>query len=109
MPILTVVVSPDLPNDPQRVSRFVTCSGSLCRDVLLADNDKVQVQIFAAMVPLHGRPVLIEVRYRSNLDRGPKVIEHFMEELDKICLDAFAVQPRIRCFPQKDGELYARN
>jgi hypothetical protein len=110
MPSLTIIVGPDyIPSDPQRVALFLAHSATLCQDILMADKDKVQVQIFAAMAPLHGRPIMVEVRYRSNPHRGSKVIEHFMNELDKCCLDTFAVPPRIRCFPQKDGQIYARN
>jgi hypothetical protein len=110
MPSLTIIVSPDyVPGDPRTISEFLAQSATLCQEILMADKDKVQVQILAAMAPMHGRPVAVEVRYRSNRHRGSKIIEKFMQELDKCCLDAFAVTPRIRCFPQKGGQLHARN
>ncbi|AFJ48990.1 hypothetical protein [Shimwellia blattae] len=111
MPVITLFVSPSLRHrlSPECCQTLITPCRDLCIHMLKADPEHIQIQLLEALVPPAGCPVYVEVRYRQRADRTARVMADFMSGIDRAIRECCAVTARIRCFPQPEDALYARN
>lgn len=112
MPVITLFISPNLPHPPKAddYRALQAACRSLCITLLNAHPDKVQVQTVALCHEPQGSPIYVEVKYRDQRQRNAQVMADFMLELEQAIHHIFRLsEPRIRCFPQSNDALYARN
>lgn len=92
------------------MAKFVGIAADLCETTLLAAADKIQIQLLSTIAPPYGRDVYMELRYRESPNRDKSVMNSYMEKMEKVSASILGVdRPRIRCFPQKNDQLFARN
>jgi hypothetical protein len=58
---------------------------------------------------LHGKPANIHITYRDKASRTPDVVERFMAAIEAAFVPVFDCTPRIRCMPNDEAKLSARN
>lgn len=110
MPVVTLTVADAKRYSSQQFDRFIDGTNQLCRGALKADAEKIQIQIVGAIHPLHGRAAYISVQYRNNPHRTEAVMLSFMQDMEALCRETLGIEgARIRCFPQENTHLYARN
>lgn len=92
------------------MTKFIAVSAGICEMTLHAAADKVQIQLLSTVVPPHGRDAYMELRYRESDHRNESVMSSYMEQMENAAASILGIaQPRIRCFPQKSDQLFARN
>ena len=109
MPVITATFDPAVDVSPADAERFNARVAGLCLDQLSAAPDKVQILMVRAIAPVHGASIYIGVQYRHQDFRSPGVMDGFMQALDHLCMELFGKTPRIRCFPSRNDQLFARN
>lgn len=109
MPVVTAILGPKSVPTAEAAERFTAQVTQHCQEIVRAAPDKVQVQLLQAVAPPHGAPIYIEVQYRHQPFRDAAMMDTFMAALEATCIEVFQVTPRIRCFPQQNDQLFARN
>lgn len=109
MPVVTAILSSTSAPAADVTERFTAQVAAHCQAIMRAAPDKVQVQMLQAVAPLHGAPIYLEIQYRHQDFRDGTLLDTFMVALEATCLELFQLKPRIRCFPQRNDQLYARN
>lgn len=109
MPVVTAILGPKTVATAEAAERFTALVTQHCQTIMGAAPDKVQIQLLQAIAPPHGAPVYVGVQYRHQPFRDGALMEQFMVALEAACVEAFQLTPRIRCFPQQNDQLFARN
>ena len=109
MPVVTAILGPTFAPAADAVERFTIAVTQHCLAIMHAPPDKVQVQVLQAIAPLHGAPVYLQVQYRHQPSSEAAMMDIFMAALEAACIEAFQATPRLRCFPQHNDQLFARN
>ena len=92
-----------------RIDKFIDDTVKTCMEIMEVTADKVQITFLPAHEKFHGRPANIHVTYRGKASRTREVVERFMERLETVFVPAFGFPPRIRCLPNDETKLSARN
>jgi len=110
MPILNVIISSEKLPSKAAMAEFVARAAQICQTTLNADADKIQIQLLSTMTSSHGRDIYLELRYRESAKRDASVMSRYMEQMEEAVESLLGLShPRIRCFPQKSEQLFARN
>ena len=94
--------------EPQ-IDGFIAATVQLCMEIMEVPSDKVQITLLPAHEKFHGKPANIHVTYRDKASRTKDVVERFMAALEAAFVPAFGCLPRIRCLPNDESKLMARN
>ena len=92
-----------------RIDLFIETVVKHCMDIMEVPSDKVQLTFVPVHEKFHGKPANIHATYRDKASRTKDVVERFMAALEAAFVPAFGCVPRIRCMPNDEGKLMARN
>jgi hypothetical protein len=93
----------------ERIEGFIGIVVRHCMEIMEVPSDKVQLNFLPAHERFHGKPANIQVSYRDKASRTKDVVERFMAALEDAFVPAFGCVPRIRCMPNDEAKLMARN
>jgi hypothetical protein len=91
------------------IDGFIEATVKLCMDIMEVPSDKVHLTFVPVHERMHGKPANISVTYREKAARTKEVVEQFMAALEAAFVPVFDCIPRIRCMPNDEAKLAARN
>ena len=112
MPVITLYLPPDGSGylAPDIGHQLQEDCQALCVNRLGASPEKIQVQLLATHIQPLGQQMYAEVKYRHQPHRDAELMTLFMAELEQLLTRHCPLSaPWIRCFPQDNAWLYARN
>ncbi|MEY2770795.1 MAG: hypothetical protein RIQ38_1214 [Pseudomonadota bacterium] len=96
MPVIKIFC-PQAPA-PAQAQQLGQTLHALCRELMHAQPDAIQVLLVPGTLMLGGQPLLVEAHYRDRPDRQGAVLTQFLQALDAAVQQAFGQAPRIRSF-----------
>jgi hypothetical protein len=92
-----------------RIDGFIETTVRLCMEIMEVPSAKVHLTFVPVHERLHGKPANIHVTYRDKASRTKDVVERFMAAIEAAFVPTFDCVPRIRCMPNDETKLMARN
>jgi hypothetical protein len=109
MPNVSVFIPAARMPDEAALDAFTAQCTALCTGVLKAALDKVHIIFVPVLAQGRGHDAYIEVKYRLETFRPPKVMKDFIAQLDSVTKHGFGRTARIRCFGYGPDSLFALN